>query len=226
MKTSPKTIGHLAFELPEFLPAFVVNFIKFFNQSQFKLTEHEISRQHKAAAVVHHLTTNSLAISISETMILIPYKKVLLITKLSQDQIKNRLSNIVEKESWTSAFRLRSNSQKSYIGKVLNNSFKIYRLFKGRNSFVPIIIGKFETSLIGTSISLKMRLHFIVNLILCWFALIVFIPSYNLYNLHKDKDALLIGLAIFLFIYSVTLYFFQSECRRSITDLKNEFEAD
>lgn len=159
-------------------------------------------------------------------MSLIPYKKVVLITKLSEDQIKNRLSNIVQKESWASAFRFRSNFQKLYIGTVLNNNFKIYSLYKGRNSFVPIIIGKFETNQIGTSISLKLRLHFIVNLILCWFALMIFIPSYNLYNLHKDKDALFIGSAIFLFIYSVTLYFFHSECRRTITNLKIEFEAD
>ncbi len=109
-----------------------------------------------------------------------PYKKASIITNKSAHEVIGIIRNNTSERVLFSLFR----SYKSYFeGEVTDNGFKINRVIRYRNSFLPIIIGTLDNTCGKTQINLKMRLHlFVIVFGLIWFsgsliALIGFAPN-------------------------------------------------
>jgi len=69
------------------------------------------------------------------------------------------------------SFRFFSFSEhKVFEGELTQNGFKVMRIIFYRNSFLPVITGKFVTGQSGSTISITMRLHAFVLAFMCvWF---------------------------------------------------------
>ena len=66
------------------------------------------------------------------------------------------------------------NYDKFFSGKVGENSFKIYRNIRYRNSFLPIFIGNIEESKTGCKICIKTRMViFVIIFLSVWFTGII-----------------------------------------------------
>src|SRR5690349_13842074 len=80
--------------------------------------------------------------------------------------------NLPPKLKWYEIrFRIKGNLK----GTVTAEGFKITRILRYySNSFVPIVIGKFERLPIGTRIYIKMRLHlFVIGFLFIWFGILI-----------------------------------------------------
>lgn len=63
-----------------------------------------------------------------------------------------------------------SKGDEYFEGKIFEDSFKIWRSIRYRNSFLPIIIGKIEETDSGSKVSIKMRMNgFVIGFISIWF---------------------------------------------------------
>ncbi|MEL3907006.1 MAG: hypothetical protein P1P65_08305 [Treponema sp.] len=67
-----------------------------------------------------------------------------------------------------------SKGDKYFEGKIFEDSFKIRRIMRYRNSFLPIIIGKIEETDSGSKIKIKMRMNgFVIGFISLWFTVVI-----------------------------------------------------
>ena len=144
-------------------------------------------------------------------MNLILFRKIVISSSLTEVELLNRLSEMVDLEK--SVFSLKyANPSKKYVGKVEGKTFKIYRKIKGRNSFIPIIQGTIIDNIAARNIKINMRLHFAVILFLLW------VSGFLIWDIIKRNDyngLLFIGL-----LFGMTILFFNLECNKSIKDLK------
>ncbi len=147
-------------------------------------------------------------------MNLILFRKIIIISSLTETELISRLSKIVDLKKKTFSFS-NPDPAKQYVGKIESRQFKIHRIIKGRNSFIPIIQGNIINNLSTRSIELKMRLHFIVILFLLWVSglIIFYLIKQNVYT-----GLLFIGL-----LFGMTTFFFNQECNKSTKDLENIF---
>lgn len=145
-------------------------------------------------------------------MNLLLFRKTIIISSLTDNEIISRLSEIVDLEQSNLG---KTATSKQYVGKIDDRKFKIQRITKGRNSFRPVIYGNIIDNFSTKSIELKMRLHFLVMLFLIWVsALIVFyLVTSNDYH----------GLFFIGLLFSQTIFFFNQECNRSTKDSKELF---
>ena len=134
-----------------------------------------------------------------------------IISNLTETELLRRLSDIVGPERKIFNFNY-SNPDKQYVGKIEGHKFKIYRIVKGRNSFIPIIQGNIVDNLKERNIEIKMRLHWVVILFLLWISGLI---VYYLLKLNDKNGLIFLGL-----IYGMTIFFFNQECNKSIRDLK------
>ncbi len=85
--------------------------------------------------------------------------------------VAQRLKAIVHKGPtfWESLrtgwwWRLRYRTGPPFIGTVQDDSFRVRRDIQGRNSFLPLVCGRFVSTPTGTSVSVTMFLHPLVAL--------------------------------------------------------------
>ncbi len=84
-------------------------------------------------------------------MKIIPYKKIIIEHSKTKAEISNIINNVTEPcNFWTNRY-----SSKLFCGQCDTDSFKIRRIIRYRNSFLPIINGK----IYDTEVSVTMRLH-------------------------------------------------------------------
>ncbi|MEM5371237.1 hypothetical protein V4C53_35115 [Paraburkholderia azotifigens] len=89
-------------------------------------------------------------------------------TALSRQQVQGRLALITSMER--SCGSLSNGSPATFIGKVGDNSFKLRRNIKYRNSFLPTIYGVFVGDTAETRVKVYMYLHpFVVLFLAVWF---------------------------------------------------------
>lgn len=96
-------------------------------------------------------------------------------------------------------------SDKIFNGEINDDTFFITQVIKGRNSFIPKIYGQIISGYKNVII-IKMRLHYIIILIIVCFTLLV-----TWFQLKKFEIG---GIFILLFIYGITLYFYLEECKK------------
>jgi hypothetical protein len=90
----------------------------------------------------------------------LPYRRYDIDTHLTVAQCEQALKAIVEPRKW---FRRKAEIRTDrFQGEVTGSKFFISRIFRGRNSFVPMISGVLRERPGGTTVSMTMRLHWIV----------------------------------------------------------------
>jgi len=150
-------------------------------------------------------------------MNIFPFQKIVLTSKLNENELTSRLNEYVE----PSRFKLYwlRDSPKLYVGNITEKGFGIRRIFKGRNSFIPFVIGKIEKEGAGSKIVVIMRLHYIVMFPLLFLTCFVFF-----YGVIKENNFVL--LFFILVFYLVLMYFFNIETNRTKKDLQIFLEAN
>lgn len=97
---------------------------------------------------------------------LLPYDKFELIVKLPGWEVQKRLlENVPERKFFSGMF----DEPKAFKGKIEETTFKIYRNIWYRNSGLPVLHGNLEECKSGTKITITMKLHGLVQLILVAF---------------------------------------------------------
>ena len=119
-----------------------------------------------------------------------------------------------------------SRNHAPYAGTISDSGFKIYRIIHYRNSFLPIIRGKFESSKEGTKIHVTMNLNpfvmvFLIFLFLPFFSIIsIFIFLLILENGFVLPEILFLGLPIFvLFIFWCAFWYEANRSRQELTQI-------
>ncbi len=99
-------------------------------------------------------------------MKLLPYDSFEIDTPMSAKAIIGVLTDTVEPTRW---FRL-SKDHKTFQGTVEHDGFKITRIIHYRNSFLPVVRGRFAPGPSGFTVTVTMRLHPFVMAFMClWF---------------------------------------------------------
>lgn len=97
-------------------------------------------------------------------MKILPYDSFTLVTALSPDEIAARLAPQV-REPKLIRFSFGPLSKKPatpYEGRVSREGFKIWPAIRYRNSFLPIIVGRYEPHFSGMKVAVTQRLHLAV----------------------------------------------------------------
>jgi hypothetical protein len=99
-------------------------------------------------------------------MKILPYESFAIDSRQSADAIAAALAAHVDPKSGFWSYRA---GGKNFRGEVSRDGFKLTRSIVYRNSFLPVIVGKFEPGPVGTRISVLMRLHlFVLVFITVW----------------------------------------------------------
>jgi hypothetical protein len=147
-----------------------------------------------------------------------PFRKFEFSTPMSTAHAARVLQQIVEpprKWGWPTS------SKRGYFeGRVAGNRFKIHRIIRYQNSFVPIIEGSFRRDGLGTAVTLNMRLVWPV--VPLWIAIIVFLAwsSVSVDSVVAGPFGVRIAvIAMTLFIYLVATVPFAIEVQIAVKRL-------
>ena len=165
----------------------------------------------------------------------LPFENFVLITNLSVDEVRKRISDKVEPKNKFLAADTNSNTTKLYEGSLSADTFTISRIIHYNNTFLPVITGHILPSFGLTEIKIQMRPVTFVLLIMTFLlgsAGLVCIGML-LAGIINIKDILqngvsptfLIPFGLFLFGYGLISIGFKFESKISKEFLINLFEA-
>jgi hypothetical protein len=135
---------------------------------------------------------------------------------LAENVLTKRLYESVETYSgfrWDNYTR----SSKPFVGKVSETTFDIRPVFEGRNSFIPFVHGVIEKGATGSRVTLTMRLHYVVAIFL---TLLTCLMIFSIIRYHE-----LFGILFILFVYVMTISFFNIEYKKTRRILQKIFES-
>ena len=159
-------------------------------------------------------------------MLLLPYDRFILKSRLTEDEIMSRLTDSME--PWQT-LRWGSSNSKEYEGEIDGLEFKLKRIIGYRNSFLPRIFGEIIRSKDSMRIEIKMRMHFFVQIfMIIWIGFTGFFTfSYWLsFNGELVIDVFfLISNLLPFFGYGLTMVGYVPERNRSKNHLMKLFEA-
>ena len=162
----------------------------------------------------------------------IPFDNFIIESNKSEIELTSRLSEQIEPKI---NFRLNhyfsDKEIKPYEGKIENNSFRINRIIKHKNPFLPRIIGEFKTKYGGGSkIQIKMRInYFILIFMVFWsFGPTLFFLKFSEESINNKtiNPAILISLTWIILGYLFTYLPFNYERNKSKKFLKELFEKE
>jgi hypothetical protein len=160
-------------------------------------------------------------------MKLLPYEHVEYETKLSLEDIRERLAADLEPEK---LFSLPRNTYKKFAGHFNDNVFEIRPIVEGRNSFLPMIKGTVYDEGNRRIVIVQMRLHLVIILFLCiWYGLLVkiTIPFIEELITKGEYNPIIPAIALFyLFPYVLTMIGFKPEAEKALDYLKELFENE
>ncbi len=164
-------------------------------------------------------------------MILYPFENITYKTKLTESEIVKQLNSLtIHKEK--PYFSLWGNNHaKPYEGEIGEQRFYIKRIINYRNSFVPRITGTINQDLNGSTVNIIMKLPSNVIIFLCiWFAFmsVMSFLSFNAgtfypYSFYFDNLEHWLPVGLIVFMYSLTMFCFKYESRKSKKDLQKIF---
>lgn len=164
-------------------------------------------------------------------MNLLPYENITYKTALTPEQIVEKIQNVIEpKKTFRMTGIFSSKDHRPYEGEVDHNSFDIRRIIGYRNSFLPIIKGQIEQDINGTTIIVKMRVHYFVTVfMLVWYGSLGSAFLGIFFSALFDGSFEYIGLfplAMFFFGYLMTIVGFKSESEKSKKFLAKVFDSE
>lgn len=164
-----------------------------------------------------------------ELMNLLPFENITYETRLSLIEIQSRISDIIEpKKTFRKPAIFRSVDTKPYEGRLVGNTFKVTRLIRYQNSFLPKIKGEIEKGYRGTKVNIKMRLHpFVLVFMLIWFGgVIMAAVSMLAASVTEGFDGIaLIPVGMLVFGYALVTGAFKYETQKSKKFFAELFEA-
>ena len=157
-------------------------------------------------------------------MLLLPYETVNYRTSLSKGEALNRLHAAIDTDKiWSLSF-WKNCDDKDYSGDIDNDGFIITRRILGRNSFRPVIFGDIKEDGGGTIVSVIMRPHLMVIIVLFIFCFVIGGAMIGALSSHTGNPASLMGLI--LFVYILMMVAFTYEKLRSTKDLERILDAE
>jgi hypothetical protein len=173
---------------------------------------------------------------IEGVMWLLPYEHFYMKTHLSQDKIIQKLKEVADTSGKIVWFPTFSKDHKLYRGKVNGTTFSIYRWINHQDSFLPIIDGELLPQIEGSTVGIRMHLHWLViifmTLWLGFFGItlanqIFYVFKYVLQsgNLPSDWSAIFGPLLFFLFGYGMMIIGFKVDVRREKQFIQELTEA-
>jgi hypothetical protein len=103
----------------------------------------------------------------------LPFENYVLTTKLSVDEVLNRLANNIENKQDFNFSNLSRTYSKAYTGQIIGTTFTMTRNINYRNSFLPEINGQITTYLGQTQVNIKMRpMIFLLVFISLWLGIV------------------------------------------------------
>lgn len=171
-------------------------------------------------------------------MWLLPYEHFYIKTHLSREKVIQKLRDVTDtsrKIVWFPTFA--SRQHKLYLGKVNEESFSFYRWIHHRDSFLPVIDGNFISENSGSTIRIRMHLHWLVIILMTlWLGffgttLVNQILYVSKYFLNSDvlptnwTAALCVPSLFFLFGYGMMIIGFKIDAKRERQSIQEITEA-
>jgi hypothetical protein len=156
---------------------------------------------------------------------LLPFENYVLSTKLSVDEVLNRISNNIEKKQSFSFSTVGHSYTKPYTGQITGTTFTMIRNINYRNSFLPEITGQITTYLGQTQVNIKMRpAIFVLIFISLWLGIVGLVCIGSLLAgfiqirqvlQNGFLPMLLIPFGMFVFGSLLTYFAFKGESKKS-----------
>lgn len=160
-------------------------------------------------------------------MNLLPYRKLIYNSLLSENEIRNRLNCLTRAAN---AFRVKyypNIKTSDYAGDIYEHAFFMTRLISYRNSFLPAIAGKMTPHATGTTISVTMKLNIVAIVFGCiWFGgLLAAIAGITLAG-HFGIGS--VGVPLLMMFFGILLFTvpFAIEANIAKKDLSRIFECE
>jgi len=157
---------------------------------------------------------------------LIPYKRLLIDTPLTPNQAAEILRQAVQARSpW---FPFWSRGTNGFEGTVLNDRFSINRAIRYRNSFLPILHGRFSANGSGTRIDVRMIMHpIVIVFLLIWCGIVLSAFLGIVFDFLRggqltDRDC--VPLFMLAFVYFLSFFAFGLEAQKATSMLNDIFD--
>ena len=168
-------------------------------------------------------------------MILLPYEKFQIDTFLSPIEARKRIESIVvPTPSFGTRFvnslnnMFKKSGADQFIGKIDDQGFRLRRLIYYRNSFLPVVKGRFQQGSAGTKVDVTMTLHpAVMVFMLIWFGglgTMGVIPMFVVLS-TGFRPELLIPIGMFLFGWLMVQFGFVFEARKAKKILSQLFSS-
>ncbi|WP_018621452.1 hypothetical protein [Spirosoma luteum] len=165
---------------------------------------------------------------------LLPFDNFILLTNLTQTEVKARFERITEPQIGFRLFPERR--EKPYEGKIIGETFEISRIIRGRNSFLPLIKGRISTNAGQTQIAIRMRPVIAVLLFMTYWLGTVGLMCLGLIasgalqfkglTVHSDSPATLVPFGMLAFGYGLLMVAYRVESHKSKAFFKQLLEAE
>jgi len=156
---------------------------------------------------------------------LYPLNKITVTSKLSSEEILQRLSSRIDYSE--GIFNI-SNTSRPFKGKIYDDSFEVNHVVNRKNSFIPIVKGEISTVENHSRIALTMKLSPISLFLLVSFSFYLLFLIFQTLFINPAKSnnfSGMIMIILFTAAYSLILNAFNKECRFSENYLSELFEA-
>lgn len=152
-------------------------------------------------------------------MVLIPYQRFEIKTNLSQEAARKKLASIVEPRQLGWRF---SKDHNWFEGELTEQTFKISRIIRYRNSFLPTLEGTIQDDLDSASLQITARPNWFI--IILWPLLIIIL----FYSVIFSAGVTNIGLILLFiaFFYGLPTVLFNMELNNAKKLLNKAFERE
>ena len=149
----------------------------------------------------------------------IPYQSFKIKTRLTHEAARQKLVDIVEPRKIRWGF---SRDHAPFEGEVDGSTFKISRVLRSRNSFLPILVGQIQDDLDASTLQITARLN-LATLILWPLLLVIFMIS-TIFAAGVTDSLVILFFA--LFFYGLPTLLFNYELNKAKKLLNEQFETD
>ncbi len=160
-------------------------------------------------------------------MLLLPFDGRTLVTSLPPNEVRTKLTHSTGEQRLVMLFR--DKEEKPLTGAIGSDTFRVHRTIHYRNSFLPVITGRFERKGNVTDIRIAMRMHvFTIVFMSLWLGVLGTLVAFMLLTVILGKPFLpvmLVPLGMFTFGYLLMMGAFLFEHRRSLDLLKELLNA-
>lgn len=158
-------------------------------------------------------------------MLFLPYDHFTIQTGAPPQEARDRLAAQVRKPTWSALWQRKAGPP--YEGAVAETTFKIQRIIRYRNSFLPVVVGAIRPTLLGSDIEITMRMQApVIGFMVVWFGVLGVIVA-STYSSGAQNGELgpdcAGGLFLFAIGYGMTTIAFQYEAAKARTFLEEVF---